>query len=144
MKTFAIVEDGQVTNLIIWDGVAPWEGSEKAVPVPDGVAVAIGTEYDGEAFVIPAPPAAPAPTQADFEAALQMQLDGYAKAWGYDSIVSAASYAQSTNTRFATEAAVLMKVRDDSWTYAEGLTSTPASVAVFLAAAPAAPVRPKV
>jgi hypothetical protein len=96
----------------------------------------------------------PGPTQsqliASYEAAIQVALDTYAQSWGYDSIVSAASYATSTNTKFAAEAAALISWRDEVWAWAEayeaqvvaGTVTIPTNSAGLSAAMPPAPTRP--
>ncbi|HHT8903073.1 TPA: hypothetical protein ACT5CR_006060 [Burkholderia cenocepacia] len=61
MSNYAVVEDGMVVNVVVWDGDEtiwqPPAGCE-AVKIPDGVTVAIGDEYaDGELA-----PSAPAPS----------------------------------------------------------------------------------
>ena len=43
---YAIITSGKVANVILWDGVAPWEYSEEAVVCPDDAG--IGWNYDGE------------------------------------------------------------------------------------------------
>jgi hypothetical protein len=77
-------------------------------------------------------------------------LDAGAQAWGYDSIVSAASYATSTNAQFKAEAAALIAWRDAVWAWAVteeaaivgGTQQLPATPAAFVALMPAAPARP--
>lgn len=62
MQTYAIVDAGKVTNIILWDGDnTQWQPGKnaKAVVVPDGVRPDIGWAYASGAFV--APPASPAP-----------------------------------------------------------------------------------
>ena len=58
MTRYAVVRDGVVENLIIWDGGAegwqPPEGSI-AVLIPDDASVSIGGTYDGEKFSDKAP-----------------------------------------------------------------------------------------
>lgn len=53
MDRYAIVEDGTVTNIVLWDGETEWGGADKAVPCPDGVN--IGDRYEDGEF-IPAEP----------------------------------------------------------------------------------------
>ena len=85
-----------------------------------------------------------------FENAAQVALDGTAHAWGYDSIVSAASYAASTNRQFAAEAAALIAWRDAVWVaayalqtrIAAGAQPLPETAAAFLLLLPPAPKRP--
>lgn len=43
---YAIVTSGVVANVILWDGVEPWECVEEAVACPDDAG--IGWTYDGE------------------------------------------------------------------------------------------------
>lgn len=47
--------------------------------------------------------------------ATQARLDAFARTRNYDSILSACSYAMSTNAKFAAEGAYCMKARDDTW-----------------------------
>lgn len=87
---------------------------------------------------------------AQCESATQASLDSLARAWGYDSIVSAASYANSTVAQYKAEATALIVWRDATWQAAEGLqaniasgkTQAPATAAAFVALMPAAPARP--
>lgn len=37
MGRYAIVENGTVANIVLWDGETEWGGAEQAVPCPDGV-----------------------------------------------------------------------------------------------------------
>jgi hypothetical protein len=61
-------------------------------------------------------------TQADTIDKISRQitstLDQGAKAWGYDSIVSAVSYASSTNFQYAADAKALSDWRDAVWAWA--------------------------
>ena len=62
---YAIVKDGVVINVVVWDGDttnwSPEDGTD-AVPVTDGVLAGIGYAYDGKVFT--APPT-PEPTAAE-------------------------------------------------------------------------------
>jgi hypothetical protein len=86
------------------------------------------------------------------EAAAQRLLDGGAAAWGFDSLVSAASYLTSKNTQRKADAVALVGWRDDLWDASSALKSAviagtepaPASISAFLAALPAQPSRPVV
>ena len=51
-------------------------------------------------------------------AAVQQALDKGALAWGYDSIVSAASYSSSSNPQYAADAKALIDWRDATWAWA--------------------------
>jgi hypothetical protein len=62
------------------------------------------------------PPAAP-PGLADFQAAIQGVLDATARTRHYDGILSACSYATSTNATFLAEAQACVAWRDAVWAY---------------------------
>lgn len=61
----------------------------------------------------------PAPTTeqiiARYERAVQRHLDDFANTRGYDSIMSAATYATSTVTEFAAEGQYAIEARDATW-----------------------------
>lgn len=62
MKTFALIEGGKVTNLVVWDGDASnWKPPAGAIaaPIPSNAAVQIGWTFDGAAFIEPPVDAAP-------------------------------------------------------------------------------------
>jgi hypothetical protein len=96
----------------------------------------------------------PVPTLAQvvfaFESAVQAHLDTFAATWRYESILSAASYANSTVPSFKAEALALMAWRDQVWAqcYTElaavqaGTQPMPASPSAFIATLPASPTRP--
>jgi hypothetical protein len=56
MARYAVVRDGVVENLIVWDGNPGWQPAEGSfvVLIPDDSQVAIGDTYDGEEFGPPA------------------------------------------------------------------------------------------
>lgn len=56
---YALIENGSVVNVVLWDGVAPFEGSENLVPAGD--TVAIGDSYGQNGFSKPPVETAPAP-----------------------------------------------------------------------------------
>jgi len=96
-------------------------------------------------------PAAPTPDEiaAGYEAFGQTTLDALAKSWGYDSLLSAASYAASSVTQYAADAKALIAWRDAFWQAAFALEAAvkagtkpmPATAADFVALMPAAPTR---
>ena len=93
----------------------------------------------------------PGPTQAQtiniISRAIQVALDAGAKNWGYDSIVSAASYAASTNKQYAADSATLIGWRDSVWSWATPLFSSVVageSPDEFMKKMPAQPAQPKV
>ncbi|MDR2935655.1 MAG: hypothetical protein LBV70_07270 [Candidatus Adiutrix sp.] len=63
----------------------------------------------------PPPQPQPAQREAALKAALQARLDGFARTRGYDGILSAASYAASTDPRFAAEGQYAIQARDETW-----------------------------
>lgn len=83
-------------------------------------------------------------TKARLSATLTSAINDQAKEWGYDDIVSAASYISSTNAAYASDALTLISWRDDVWAWATNALSTvtPGETAGgFLANLPAAPVK---
>jgi len=55
---YAIIENGIVQSIIVWDGKAQWEAPTDAsvVQIPDGADVGIGSTYDGAVFGAPPQP----------------------------------------------------------------------------------------
>jgi hypothetical protein len=53
MNTYAIIENNVVTNVIVWDGVSPYECSGDLILVPENLSVSIGWEYNNGAFIEP-------------------------------------------------------------------------------------------
>jgi hypothetical protein len=88
--------------------------------------------------------------QEAFENAAQESLDATARAWGYDSLLSAASYATSAVAQFRAEALALIAWRDAVWGAAytiqaavsAGEQALPATAATFVALLPGSPERP--
>ena len=105
---------------------------------------------DAQVQAIQNPPLTQAQIIASFEIAVQVYLDAQAAAWNYESVLSAASYANSTVTQFKNEALALIAWRDAVWSacYAAeagiiaGTQPMPASAQAFIATLPAAPARP--
>jgi len=54
-NVYAVVENGVVVNMVVWDGVAQWQPPEgsQAIPVPEGTFVDIGWLYSNGAFSAP-------------------------------------------------------------------------------------------
>jgi hypothetical protein len=75
--------------------------------------VQIGATWDGATFVNP--PKAPEEIVAEFMAKVQSRLDAFARTRGYDGILSACTYATSTNPKFAVEGQYCVQVRDATW-----------------------------
>ncbi|MCI3206574.1 MULTISPECIES: hypothetical protein [Pandoraea] len=58
MKKYAIIENGAVVNVVLWDGETKCDAiPDDAVELPDGSAVSPGYAFDGANFI--APPAQP-------------------------------------------------------------------------------------
>jgi hypothetical protein len=57
---YAVIENGLVTNVALWDGVTEWDGSTSTVLLPADSPVGPGYTYDGTTFT--APPSPPSPT----------------------------------------------------------------------------------
>jgi len=49
----AIIKNGVVTNIAVWDGVSEWEPDGDAVVDVSDLRVGIGYTYDGETFTAP-------------------------------------------------------------------------------------------
>ena len=54
---------------------------------------------------------------------IQGQLDFFARTRGYDGIISAVSYATSTDAQYALEGQYCLKLRDDTWKAANKLAA---------------------
>lgn len=56
ISTYAVVENGVVMNIILWDGGDEWEPpyGSVAVLIPADTVVSIGYTYDGTTFSAPA------------------------------------------------------------------------------------------
>lgn len=67
-------------------------------------------------------PVIPVPTKDEainaISLAITEKLNAGAKLWGYDNIISAASYVTSTNKQYASDASLLITWRDDVWAWA--------------------------
>ena len=63
MARYAVVESGNVTNVIEWDGSTPHSDSAKFVASEGEANAQIGATYNGSAFAY-TPPAAPELTDA--------------------------------------------------------------------------------
>jgi len=87
---------------------------------------------------------------SSYELKLDQIIDAYAQSWGYNSIVSAASYSTSSVDQFRMEAAALIGWRDSVWTWAskivsnikKGLLAPPSSFELLTVEMPKPPARP--
>lgn len=100
-----VAELWDVPSLDCFDGVV-------LIAAPDECAVGWG--YAGGIFTAPA--ATPAETLARLEIAVQYHLDAAAQAEGYESIISACSYAGAPNP-FQAESAAFLSWRASVWVH---------------------------
>jgi hypothetical protein len=75
--------------------------------------VQMGATWDGATFANP--PKSPEEIVSEFTAKVQARLDTFAKTRGYDGILSACTYATSTNPKFAAEGQYCVQARDATW-----------------------------
>jgi len=157
VRRYAVVDSqGIVTDLFLWRDAAEPQPQEGCQVIQSDTA-RIGGAYANGVFSTPPHPASnelatqqAQAFQAQCTAALQQRLDNAAQGWGYDDIVSAASYIASGNPQFAAEARAMVDWRDATWTWGyatlaaiqAGNAALPASLDALLAKAPAAPERP--
>lgn len=87
-----------------------------------------------------------AETQTQLSAAVTMAVNKGAQKWGYDSIESGVSYANSANAQYKADAEALIQWRDSVWGWAIPALQavTPGeSAATFLQSMPQQPVQPQ-
>lgn len=73
---------------------------------------------DGFPELADRPPLTGEELKADFVAKIQARLDGFARTRGYDSILSACTYATSSVPKFQVEGQYCVEARDATWTAA--------------------------
>lgn len=56
MKNFAIINNGIVENIIVWDTSNAYDPIGQAVEIPDGLMISVGFLYQDGEFVDPNPP----------------------------------------------------------------------------------------
>ena len=78
----------------------------------------IVADADGNPISAPLPPATPEQMQAGYTAAIEAHVEATARARGYSSAVSCATYATSTIPAWQAEGAAFVAWRDDVWTAA--------------------------
>jgi len=93
-------------------------------------------------------PIAPTKEQTIFlyEGVAQQNLDDVARSWGYSSMNTAVTYANSTNAQFKADAEALIAWRDKYWTKAYTIEAgtLPATAEAFVGLLPKAPKQPVV
>jgi hypothetical protein len=102
------MENGVVANIIEVDNLGVFPG------LVDATGASIGFLWDGSAFSAPTPPT---PTVEQYVAAVQNLLDTTARQRNYDGILSACTYATSTNAKFQAEGQACVAWRDGCWAY---------------------------
>lgn len=83
----------------------------------------ITTDANGRPTLIDPPKPTPDQTLQSYTAAIQGRLDAFAQSRGYDSGVSCASYAVSTNATFKAEAGRFIELRDQTWAKCYAITA---------------------
>lgn len=104
-----------------------------------------GNGFDFEKIPAPPPPDLEG-TLAAINRAIQTKLDAGAYAWGYNGLVTAATYVTSANPQFSADAAALIQWRDDVWDWAipKFADVTPGETPEeFMADMPPQPAQPK-
>lgn len=89
------------------------DGSQDAFITEDLIGI---TQADADAIRFPEPTSEQ--VIAHYTSVIQARLDDFAKTRGYDSALSAATYATSSNAKFAAEGQYIVSARDASWTAA--------------------------
>jgi hypothetical protein len=102
----AVIDGGIVANIIEVDGLDVFPG------LVDAGNAQIGDLWDGASFSLPT---SKSPTVKQYTEAVQQHLDTKARERNYDSVLSACTYATSTNARFQAEAQACVEWRDAVW-----------------------------
>lgn len=55
-KRYAVIVDGKVDNVILWDGETDWVEDANTIALADDSPIGPGYAYDGVNFVAPSPP----------------------------------------------------------------------------------------
>lgn len=124
-RTLFFLVDGFLEDKAIW--AVQWYGSQGEIEYSDGRPNEQITEYaqfqpildewEKQKAIENAPP--PPPTQDQrierLLSQVQSRLDVFAGTRGYDSILSAVSYVDSTNTAFSLEGKYCAELRDATW-----------------------------
>ena len=142
MAITAYIENGVARERCQVDPYTIFEPAYAAqfIPAPDDCIA--GWTYVNGVFAAPVPPAL---TQADFANATQVLIDQTAQAKSYADGVACASYVNSSNATWASQATAFVHWRDSVWTVAytlqaaaiAGTQPMPTSVAAYLATLPA-------
>lgn len=63
MMRYAVIEDGTVVNVILWDGIGDMFDAQTLIELPDDSLVGPGWSHDGTDFVAPPAPEIPPVTE---------------------------------------------------------------------------------
>jgi hypothetical protein len=114
MMRAARIESGVVADLWEVPSLDCYGDLYMLVEAPEWVQ--LGATWDGTTFVNPPPPRkTPEQIEAEFVAKVQSRLDTFARARGYDGILSACTYVTSTVSKFAAEGQYCVQARDATW-----------------------------
>lgn len=143
LSTHGFYDDSVNTN-IPEDKIEVSEDKYNSLIIDQSKGYSIGVNDKGAVVSIPPAPPSKDQTIALYEAAAQDNLDSVAQSWGYNSMNTAVTYANSTNAQFKADAIALLKWRDKYWlkayTIEEG--TLPKSAKEFVAMLPIAPTKP--
>ena len=135
-KKYARIDGGGVVlEIFETDGDITQMFHASLVWVPCGAEVAAGWLFADGVFSAP-PGLSPEATQAALIAGIQRRLDVFARTRGYDSMLSACSYATSAAPNFQAEGLACVALRDATWLAAHavladvgvGVREMPASI----------------
>lgn len=105
---YAVIKEGVVVNIALADEPL----ADNWVPLGGG---AIGDTYADGVFIKPEASTGRDAFIAGVQAAVQARLDEFASERGYNSILSACSYAASPNARFSSDGKYCAEARDATW-----------------------------
>jgi hypothetical protein len=110
----ARIENGIVTHIWEVPSLNCYGNLHKLVEAPEWVQ--IGATWDGSTFTNPPPPTkSPQEIIDEFAEKIQARLDAFARTRNYDGILSACTYAASTNPKFAADGQYCLQARDATW-----------------------------
>lgn len=136
--------DDSVNTNIPEDKIEVSQSKYESLIADQSKGYSIGVNDKGVVVSIPPAPPTKQQTIAIYEAAAQENLDSVAQSWGYNSMNTAVTYANSTNAQFKADAEALLAWRDKYWlkayTIEEG--NLPKSAEDFVKLLPAAPSKP--
>lgn len=106
-NAYAVIKDGTVINMVVWDGVKEWQPAEGvAVPAPDYVG--IGWRYEDEKFIDPN-----APVQPDNGEVLSARMSELAEQLRVDVERMNLAYLSAIVVEGAAEDAKVAKIRQE-------------------------------